>query len=288
VIANSPIPADVPLASPDPGPVIEVRDLVKTFGQRTVLKGISFKVLRGETMVIMGGSGCGKSTVLRHLIGSMKPDAGSIRIFGEEIIGMEQREMDRIRCRFGVLFQSGALLQSLTVGENVALPIQEHSRVDDGIVDLIIKMKLELVGLTGFEDLKPAEISGGMKKRVALARALALDPELLFSDEPTSGLDPVMTAVVDKLTQDLTQKLGMTAVVVTHDMTSAFRIGTRMIMLGTGPRQGQIIAEGTPQEIMHHPDPMLQQFIKGEADGPIPLRLSKGDYLKRLIGEARQ
>jgi len=276
------------MASPETGPVIEVRDLVKTFGQRTILKGISFKVLRGETMVIMGGSGCGKSTVLRHLIGSMKPDAGSIRIFGEEITGMDEREMDRIRRRFGVLFQSGALLQSLTVGENVALPIQEHSRVDDKIVDLIIKMKLELVGLTGFEDLKPAEISGGMKKRVALARALALDPELLFSDEPTSGLDPVMTAVVDKLTQDLTLKLGMTAVVVTHDMTSAFRIGTRMIMLGTGPRQGQIIAEGTPQEIMHHPDPMLQQFIKGEADGPIPLRLSKGDYLKRLIGEARQ
>jgi phospholipid/cholesterol/gamma-HCH transport system ATP-binding protein len=218
----------------------------------------------------------------------MKPDTGSIRIFGEEITGMDQREMDRIRRRFGVLFQSGALLQSLTVGENVALPIQEHSRVDDTIVDLVIKMKLELVGLTGFEDLKPAEISGGMKKRVALARALALDPELLFSDEPTSGLDPVMTAVVDKLTQDLTQKLGMTAVVVTHDMTSAFRIGTRMIMLGTGPLQGQIIAEGTPQEIMNHPDPMLQQFIKGEADGPIPLRLSKGDYLKRLLGEDRQ
>ena len=280
--------ADVPVANPETEPVIEVRDLVKTFGQRTVLNGISFKVMRGETMVIMGGSGCGKSTLLRHLIGSMKPDAGSIRVFGEEITGMSEREMDGIRRRFGVLFQSGALLQSLTVGENVALPIEEHSRVEDTIVDLVIKMKLELVGLTGFEDLKPAEISGGMKKRVALARALALDPELLFSDEPTSGLDPVMTAVVDKLTQDLTRKLGMTAVVVTHDMTSAFRIGTRMIMLGTGPLQGKIIAEGTPQEIMDHPDPMLQQFIKGEADGPIPLRLSKGDYLKRLLGETHQ
>ena len=288
MIANSTIPADVPLASPETGPIIEVRDLVKTFGRRTVLNGISFKVLQGETMVIMGGSGCGKSTILRHLIGSMKPDAGSIRIFGEEITGMDQQGMDRIRRRFGVLFQSGALLQSLTVGENVALPIQEHGRVGDTIVDLVIKMKLELVGLTGFEDFKPAEISGGMKKRVALARALALDPELLFSDEPTSGLDPVMTAVVDKLTQDLTQKLGMTAVVVTHDMTSAFRIGTRMIMLGTGPLQGQIIAEGTPQEIMNHPDPMLQQFIKGEADGPIPFRLSRGDYLKHLLGKARK
>jgi phospholipid/cholesterol/gamma-HCH transport system ATP-binding protein len=280
--------SDVSMANPASEVVIEVRDLVKTFGRRAVLNGISFKVMRGETMVIMGGSGCGKSTLLRHLIGSMKPDAGSIRIFGEEITPMSEREMDGVRRRFGVLFQSGALLQSLTVGENVALPIEEHSRVEDTIVDLVIKMKLELVGLTGFEDLKPAEISGGMKKRVALARALALDPELLFSDEPTSGLDPVMTAVVDKLTQDLTRKLGMTAVVVTHDMTSAFRIGTRMIMLGTGPLQGKIIAEGTPQEIINHPDPMLQQFIKGEADGPIPLRLSKGDYLKRLLGEAYQ
>ena len=282
---TAPSPTDTREAGPDTAPVIEVRDLVKTLGQRRVLDGISFQVRRGETLVIMGGSGCGKSTVLRHLIGSLKPDAGSIRIFGEEITSMTDRELDAIRRRFGVLFQSGALLQSLTVGENVALPIQEHSDLDDGIVDLMIKMKLELVGLTGFEDLKPAEISGGMKKRVALARALALDPELLFSDEPTSGLDPVMTAVVDKLTQDLTRKLGMTAVVVTHDMTSAFRIGTRMIMLGSGPLQGRIVAEGTPQEIRNHPDPMLQQFIKGEADGPIPLRLSKGDYLKRLLGD---
>ena len=268
--------------------IVEVSHLFRKFGDRAVIDDLSFTIHRGETLVIMGGSGCGKSTLLRHLIGSMKPDAGSIRVFGEEITGMSEREMDGIRRRFGVLFQSGALLQSLTVGENVALPIEEHSQVDDAIVDLVIKMKLELVGLTGFEDLKPAEISGGMKKRVALARALALDPELLFSDEPTSGLDPVMTAVVDKLTQDLTRKMGMTAVVVTHDMTSAFRIGTRMIMLGTGPLQGKIIAEGTPQEIMNHPDPMLQQFIKGEADGPIPLRLSKGDYLKRLLGEAYQ
>jgi len=281
----SPPSTHLPTVNTEADPIIEVRGVVKKFGQRTVLNGVSFRVFRGETLVIMGGSGCGKSTLLRHLIGSLKPDAGSIRIFGEEITDLSESEMDRIRRRFGMLFQSGALLQSLTVGENVALPIQEHSRVDDAIVELMIKMKLELVGLTGFEDLKPAEISGGMKKRVALARALALDPELLFSDEPTSGLDPVMTAVVDKLTQDLTRKLGMTAVVVTHDMTSAFRIGTRLIMLGTGPHQGKIIAEGAPEEIKNHPDPMLQQFIKGEADGPIPLRLSKGDYLKRLLGE---
>jgi phospholipid/cholesterol/gamma-HCH transport system ATP-binding protein len=271
-------------ANSDAEAVIQVRDLVKELGGRRVTNGVSFDVRRGDTMIIMGGSGCGKSTLLRQIIGSIKPTSGSIRIFGEEITGMDEEELGRIRRRFGMLFQSGALLQSMTVGENVALPIMEHSRVDAEITNLIVKMKLELVGLTGFEDLKPAEISGGMKKRVALARALALDPELLFSDEPTSGLDPVMTAVVDELTRDLTRKLGMTAVVVTHDMTSAFRIGTKMIMLGTGSEQGRIIAEGSPQEIRNNPDPRLRQFIHGEADGPIPLRLSKGDYLKRLLG----
>ena len=281
--AESPIES-LEAAPSEMQPIIEVQDLFKEFGGRVVTNEVSFKVHRGDTLIIMGGSGCGKSTLLRQVIGSLKPDSGSIKIFGEEITTMSDRELAKIRRRFGMLFQSGALLQSLTVGENVALPITEHSQVDDNIVELMVKFKLELVGLTGFEDLKPAEISGGMKKRVALARALALDPELLFSDEPTSGLDPVMTAVVDKLTRDLTRNLGMTAVVVTHDMTSAFRIGTRMIMLGSGPQQGKIIAEGTPQEILNNPDPMLQQFIKGEPDGPIPLRLSKGDYLKRLLG----
>ena len=266
-------------------PVIEVNNLVKTFGERNILNGISFKIYRGDTFIIMGGSGCGKSTLLRHIIGSLKPTSGEIKLFGEDICSMKQEQLEKIRKRFGMLFQSGALLQSLTVGENVALPILEHSKVDPEVVDLMVKMKLELVGLTGFEDLKPSEISGGMKKRVALARALALDPELVFSDEPTAGLDPVMTAVVDELTVNLTRKLGMTAVVVTHDMTSAFRIATRMIMLGNGSNQGKIIAEGTPEEIRNHPDPMLQQFIKGEADGPIPLRLSKGDYMKKLIGD---
>ena len=265
-------------------PVIEVTDLVRKFGSRTVLNGISFKVYKGETMIIMGGSGCGKSTLLRHITGSHKPTSGSVKIFGREITTMSEPELDTVRRRFGMNFQFGALLQSMTVGENVALPLREHSQVQDNIIDLIVKMKLELVGLTGFENLKPSEISGGLRKRVGLARAVALDPELLFSDEPTSGLDPVMTAVVDKLTMDLTQNLGMTAVVVTHDMTSAFRIGTRMIMLGTGPCQGQILAEGTPDEIRNHPNPMLQQFIRGEADGPIPLKLSKDDYIKRLIG----
>jgi len=268
--------------------VIEVRDLVRTFGSRTVLNGISFTVEKGDAMIIMGGSGCGKSTLLRHIIGSMKPTSGSIRLFGEEITTMPQGQLEQLRLKFGMNFQFGALLQSLTVGENVALPLIENSRVDPDIVDLIVKMKLELVGLTGFENLKPAEISGGMRKRVGLARAVALDPELLFSDEPTSGLDPIMTAVIDRLTLDLTRKLDMTAVVVSHDMTSAFRIGTKMIMLGAGKRAGTIIAQGTPDEIRNHPDPEVQQFIKGEPDGPVPLKLSPEDYIERLLGHPRQ
>ena len=270
------------------GPVIEVQDLVRKFGPRTVLNGVGFSVNKGDTMIIMGGSGCGKSTLLRHIIGAMKPTSGSIKLFGEEITTMPQGKLEQLRLRFGMNFQSGALLQSLTVGENVALPLTENSAVAPEIVDLIVKMKLELVGLTGFENLKPAEISGGMRKRVGLARAVALDPELLFSDEPTSGLDPIMTAVIDRLTLDLTRKLDMTAVVVTHDMTSAFRIGTKMIMLGAGKRAGTIIAQGTPNEIRDHPDPEVQQFIRGEPDGPVPLKLSPEDYIDRLLGHPRQ
>jgi phospholipid/cholesterol/gamma-HCH transport system ATP-binding protein len=265
-------------------PIIEVTDLVRTFGKRTVLSGISFRVMKGDTLIIMGGSGCGKSTLLRHIIGSMRPTSGSVKLFGEEITTMTERELTVVRQKFGMLFQSGALLQSLTVGENVALPILEHRDFAPNIVELMVKMKLGMVGLTGFEHLKPAEISGGMKKRVGLARALALDPHLLFSDEPTAGLDPIMTSVVDILTQDMTRKLGVTAVVVTHDMTSAFRIGTRMIMLGTGKNQGRIIAEGTPEEMRAHANPEVKQFINGEPDGPVPLQLSESDYRSHLLG----
>ena len=255
-------------------PVIEVSNLFRKFGDRAVIDDVSFTIQRGETLVIMGGSGCGKSTLLRHIIGVMKPTSGSVRIFGEDITAMNERQMDSVRRRFGMLFQSGALLASLTVGENVALPLLAHTDKSPEEVEEVVREKLRVVGLSGFEHLKPAEISGGMKKRVGLARALALDPELLFSDEPTSGLDPIMTAVVDQLTLTLTRGSHMTAVVVTHDMTSAFRIATRMIMLG----HGQIVAQGTPDEIRNNPSREVQQFINGEPDGAIPLNLSHDEH----------
>src|SRR2546428_8503597 len=258
----------------DGEPIIEVSDLVRKFGDRTVINDISFNIHRGETLVILGESGCGNSTLLRHIIGSMRPTSGSVKIFGEEITGLNEREIGRIRRRFGMLFQSGALLAPLTVGENVALPLVQHTQMSADEIEEIVNQKLQMVGLSGFENLKPAEISGGMKKRVGLARALALDPELLFSDEPTSGLDPIMTAVVDELTLKLTHGSHMTAVVVSHDMTSAFRIATRMIMLG----HGSIVAQGTPDEIQNSPNPEVQQFIHGQPDGPIPLNVSQEEH----------
>src|SRR3954465_2738593 len=260
--------------NPTTEPVVEDTDLVRKFGERTGIDNLSFTIHRGETLVIMGGSGCGKSTLLRHIIGVMKPTAGSVKIFGQEITEMNDREIVEIRRRFGMLFQSGALLASLTVGENVALPLLQHTNMSIEEIQELVSHKLRMVGLSGFNELKPSEISGGMRKRVGLARALALDPELLFSDEPTSGLDPIMTAVVDKLTLELTKDAGMTPVAAPHDMTVVFRIATRMIMLG----RGRILAQGTPDEIRTHPDPEVQQFINGEADGPMPLNLSHSDH----------
>jgi len=262
--------ADAPAREPR----IAVVDVTMAYDGRVIQRDLSFTVQPAQIFVIMGGSGCGKSTLLRHMVGSMKPTSGNVRLFGEEISGMKEREILRIRLRFGMLFQSGALLASLTVGENVALPLLQHTDKSVDEIEEIVEQKLQMVGLTGFEGLKPDEISGGMKKRVGLARALALDPELLFSDEPTSGLDPIMTAVVDELTMKLTRGKGMTAVVVSHDMTSAFRIATRMIMLG----HGGIVAQGTPDEIRASSNPEVQQFIKGEPDGPIPLNLSQEEH----------
>lgn len=262
------------------GSHIEVKNLVRAFDGRRVLDGISFKVKRGETLVILGGSGCGKSTLLRHIIGSLKPDSGEIWMMGKEITRMDEDRFAEIRKKFGMLFQGSALLNSISVGENVALPLQEHTNLSPEIMDIMVKMKTSMVGLTGFEHLMPSQISGGMKKRVALARAIAMDPEILFCDEPTAGLDPVMTAVVDLLINDLCKKLGMTAVVVTHDMASVYRIADHIVML----HQGRVIFEGTADEIRDSRDPHVKQFINGEADGPISFKQSGEDYLRSILG----
>jgi phospholipid/cholesterol/gamma-HCH transport system ATP-binding protein len=260
--------------------IIRVRDIHKSYDGREILKGISFDVRKGETLIIMGGSGHGKSTMLRLMIGAEKPDSGTIELFGRDITSLREEELYPIKKRFGVLFQSGALYNSMTVGENIALPLREHTDLDDKIVDIIIKLKLELVGLRDFEHLVPSQLSGGMKKRVGLARAIALDPEIIFYDEPGAGLDPVMLAVIDELITGLGDKLGVASIVVTHEMQSAFRIADRMILM----HGGVVLAEGTPDEIKNSDDPVLQQFIHGKAEGPIPLRLSSKDFAEDLLG----
>ncbi len=258
--------------------VISVKNVVKSFGPRRILNGVSLDIYQGETLVVMGGSGCGKSTLLRHLIGSIRPDSGEIWMFGKDIAKLHEDELHEVRKKYGMLFQSGALFDSMTVGENIALPLREHTKLDSNIINIIVKMKLELVGLRGFENLMPSQLSGGMKKRVGLARAIVMDPTIVFYDEPTAGLDPVMTGVVDKLTIDLTKKLNITSVVVTHDMNSVFRIADRIVML----HQGNVLEIGTPEEIKHSKNPIIRQFVAGSAEGPISFFQTGDDYLDHL------
>ncbi|MGH7163601.1 MAG: ABC transporter ATP-binding protein [Planctomycetota bacterium] len=260
--------------------VIRCGGVSKHYDGRPILHGVELEVRKGETLVIMGGSGHGKSTLLRLLIGAEKPDAGIIELFGQDISRLSEEEMYPLKKRFGVLFQSGALFNSMTVAENIALPLREHTQLDEKIIRIIVKLKLELVGLRDFENLLPAQLSGGMKKRVGLARAIALDPEIIFYDEPGAGLDPVMLAVIDELIVGLGRKLGVASIVVTHEMHSAFRIADRMVLL----YRGRIIAEGTPDQIRNSEDPIVQQFIQGKAEGPIPLRLSSRDFAQDLLG----
>jgi phospholipid/cholesterol/gamma-HCH transport system ATP-binding protein len=259
--------------------VVCCRGVQKSYGDRVVLKGIDIEVHKGETLVVMGGSGHGKSTALRLMIGAERPDGGTIHIFGREITGLTEEQLHPIKKRFGVLFQGGALFNSMTCGENIALPIREHAKLDEKIIDIIVKLKLELVGLRDAENLMPSQISGGMKKRVGLARAIALDPEIIFYDEPGAGLDPIVLASIDELIVGLGKKLGVASIVVTHEMQSAFRIADRMVLL----HRGEIVAKGTPDEIRGSKDPLVQQFIQGKAEGPVPLRMSRSDFAQDLL-----
>ena len=273
--------------------MIEVDDLVMRFGKQTVLAGLDLKVRRGETLVVMGGSGCGKSTLLRLMIGSLQPTQGAIRLFGQDIGRTSEQELDGVRRRFGILFQSGALYQSMSIADNVALPMRELTDLPDDLIQLQVKMKLEAVGLREHADKFPAQISGGMKKRAGLARALALDPEIIFYDEPSAGLDPVTSAEIDQLILTLTKKLGVTSVVVTHEMDSAFTIADRMVMLDKGrclkiaPRQDyERIRTATREEaaMMSEDDRIVRQFIRGDASGPITDRRTLTSYADDLMG----
>lgn len=279
--------------SRDEEPVIRVRGLVKRFGSQTVLKGLNLDVMRGETMVIMGGSGSGKSTFLRCMIGSHVIDEGTIELFGENICGMREEELNEVRKRFGILFQSGALFNSMTLAENVALPLREHTDLDDEIIDIQVKIKLELVGLREDADKYPAQISGGMKKRAGLARALALDPKILFYDEPSAGLDPVTSAQIDQLILALTKQLGVTSVVVTHEMDSAFTIADRMAMLDRGRMlcveerswfEGLRDTDAASAAGMDEDRRLVRQFLRGDADGPLAERRSDAGYGEDLFG----
>jgi len=250
---------------------IKVENLTKKFGNREVLKNISFDVKKSEVFVIMGGSGSGKSTVIKHIIGLLKPTSGKIYIDNVDITSLKDTELIEFRKKIGYLFQEGALFDSLKVWENVGFYYLENTKVSEKDIYNLAKEKLALVGLKDVENLYPSQLSGGMRKRVALARAISYNPEIILYDEPSSGLDPVTSAMIDKLILKLRDELGVTSIVVTHDLESAFSIADRIAMI----HKGVIYAIGTPEEIKNHPDPVVQQFISRSPEGPITEELMK-------------
>ena len=240
--------------------MIWIENLWKSFANKEILAGLELYIPRGETLVIMGRSGCGKSVLLKLITGLMKPDQGQIWIDGEDITTLKTKNLNRTRQKLGMLFQSAALFDSMTVGENVGFMVSQHTKLSKREIEEIVAEKLHLVHLDDTQHLKPAELSGGMRKRVGLARAIAFSPEVILYDEPTTGLDPITAVEINRLIRDLHQKLQVTSVVVTHDMDSAFSVGTRMAMI----HQGKVIAHGSPDEIWKIDNPVLQQFISDE------------------------
>ena len=245
--------------------MIRIRGLKKKLGAKQVLDGVDLDVETGESIVIMGRSGTGKSVLLKHIIGLMTPDEGSIEVDGVNIVGLSERDLNEIRKRFGMLFQGAALFDSMTVGENVGLALVEHLRLPRPEVRRRVAERLEWVGLTGVEGMKPASLSGGMRKRVGLARAIAMDPRYILYDEPTTGLDPILAGSIVELIKSLQSRLGVTSIVVTHDMASAYKVADRMAMLDGG----RIVFSGTPDETRQTRDPLVRQFIEGSSEGPV-------------------
>jgi phospholipid/cholesterol/gamma-HCH transport system ATP-binding protein len=261
--------------------MISLRNLRVSYGEREILHGITLDVIRGETLVILGGSGSGKSTLLRTLVGLEKPSSGEIWLKGKNIAAISAGEMDEIRKKIGMSFQGGALFGSMTVGENVALPLREHTKLENSTIEIILRLKLDQVGLSGFENYMPSQLSGGMKKRAAVARALAMDPEILFFDEPSAGLDPIIAAGVDQLIVDLKKAFRMTIIVVTHELASAFLIADRMVLID----KGNVIAIGPTAEMRASTHPRVRQFFDRIAEPEVSQEL---DYLQMLTEDSRR
>ena len=259
-------------------PAISVNNLRVSYGDREILHGISFDVRKGETLVILGGSGCGKSTLLRTLVGLERPTSGDVWINGINTAQVSEREMNALRLKMGMSFQGSALFGSMTVGDNVALPLREHTKLEESTIQIMVRIKLGQVGLAKFEDYMPSELSGGMKKRAAVARALALDPEILFFDEPSAGLDPIIGAGLDQLILNLKKAYAMTMVVVTHELASAFQIADRMVLVD----RGQIVAMGSREELRTSTHPRVRQFLDRV---PEPEASEDLDHLELLTGE---
>jgi phospholipid/cholesterol/gamma-HCH transport system ATP-binding protein len=258
--------------------VIEVENLVTHYGTRKILNSVSLSVRQGEVLVIMGGSGSGKSTLLRYMLALERPTSGSIRILGQDIVNCRPSELYALRKKTGVAFQGGALFSSMTVGENIRLPLKEHTNLDDRTIRIMARLKLEVVDLAGFENLMPSELSGGMLKRAALARAVVMDPKLLFCDEPSAGLDPVVAAALDELILRLRDALGMTVVIVTHELDSAFKIADRIVVLD----KGSILTMGTVDEVKNSDNERVQNLLNRQIEVE---ELDPNAYLKRLTEE---
>ena len=245
--------------------MIKISHLLKSFGSKPVLRDVNLDIHRGETLVIIGQSGCGKSVLLKLIMGLLKADEGHILVDGEDVTRCSITTLYRIRQKFGMLFQGAALFDSMTVAENLAFAISEHSSLSALEIQQRVRKRLKLVGMPDVTHLKPAELSGGMKKRVALARALMLDPEFVLFDEPTTGLDPIMADVINEMIINCSRELDITSIVVTHDMTSAYKVGNRIAMM----HDGIIVFDGTPEDIQNVNNAVVQQFIVGSAEGPI-------------------
>jgi len=269
------------MATEDAENVIEVENLVAHYGDRAILKGIDLGIRAGEVRVIMGGSGSGKTTLMRNLLGLNKPTSGSIRIFGKDITKISTRELYAIRRKMGVAFQGGALLGSMSVAENIELPLKHHTKLDESTIRIMSRMKLEVVNLAGFEDLMPSELSGGMLKRAALARSIVMDPALLFFDEPSAGLDPVVSAELDELILRLKDAMNVTIVVVTHELESAFKIADRITVLG----QGHVLMTGSVEEVQNSDNEAIQDMLNRR---PRDETVNAEEYLARLTADRLQ